>query len=226
MGAEVSRLQLYERRHTKAADSAESGGPVQGAGSGTDGPDERGEHQADGRGPNPVLAGLDRLLREVRNAFGVGGLGRVAPAQAPVCDLEAVETGNDEVCRTSQTGRETRLGRENGGERTRTVAVGGLAGTPYRAAQCLLRLAWDSKINRLVIAQPAEPPNAGPHVRWCGRGGVARLPPIPIQLSIAYWPRPPPPLARPAPAAPADPPARSPPETGADAAAAGPAPPE
>ena len=25
-----------------------------------------------------------------------------------------------------------------------------------------------------------EPPYADPHVRWCGRGGAARLPPIPI----------------------------------------------
>jgi hypothetical protein len=31
------------------------------------------------------------------------------------------------------------------------------------------------------IAQSAEPPYADPHVRWCGRGGAAKLPPIPIQ---------------------------------------------
>jgi hypothetical protein len=41
LGAEVSGIQLYERRHTKAADRAESGGPVQGASSGTDAPDTR-----------------------------------------------------------------------------------------------------------------------------------------------------------------------------------------
>ena len=35
-------------REPKAADSAESGGAVQGAGSGTDAPDERGEHRTDG----------------------------------------------------------------------------------------------------------------------------------------------------------------------------------
>src|SRR5271166_6608676 len=29
-------------------------------------------------------------------------------------------------------------------------------------------------------AQVTEPPYADPHVRWCGRGGAARLPPIPI----------------------------------------------
>src|SRR2546422_10995161 len=30
------------------------------------------------------------------------------------------------------------------------------------------------------LAQPAEPPYADPHVRWCGRGGQATVPPIPI----------------------------------------------
>src|ERR1019366_8049579 len=29
-------------------------------------------------------------------------------------------------------------------------------------------------------AQVTEPPDADPHVRWCGRGGAVRLPPIPI----------------------------------------------
>src|SRR5438093_10436532 len=32
-------------------------------------------------------------------------------------------------------------------------------------------------------AQVTEPPYADPHVRWCGRGGAARLPPIPILWS-------------------------------------------
>src|SRR6266481_5181012 len=31
-----------------------------------------------------------------------------------------------------------------------------------------------------VFAQSAEPPYTDPYVRWCGRGGAARLPPIPI----------------------------------------------
>src|SRR5215469_18348815 len=30
------------------------------------------------------------------------------------------------------------------------------------------------------LAQPAEPPYADPHVRWCGRGGRVIVPPIPI----------------------------------------------
>ena len=34
------------------------------------------------------------------------------------------------------------------------------------------------------MTQPAEPPDADPHVRWCGRGEAARLPPIPIYTVI------------------------------------------
>src|SRR5208283_486040 len=34
------------------------------------------------------------------------------------------------------------------------------------------------------LAQPAEPPYADPHVRWCGRGGRATVPPIPIVPSM------------------------------------------
>ena len=45
MGTEVSGLQLHRESGTEAADCAESGGPVQGAGSGTDEPDARCEHR-------------------------------------------------------------------------------------------------------------------------------------------------------------------------------------
>src|SRR6266496_2456599 len=31
-----------------------------------------------------------------------------------------------------------------------------------------------------VSAQSTEPPYTDPYVRWCGRGGAVRLPPIPI----------------------------------------------
>jgi hypothetical protein len=59
MGQEVSGIQLHECRHTKTADRAESGGPVQGAGSGTDEPDQRSQHGPNGRGPIPLSQGMD-----------------------------------------------------------------------------------------------------------------------------------------------------------------------
>src|SRR6266852_1462521 len=34
--------------------------------------------------------------------------------------------------------------------------------------------------DRSALAQLLEPPYTDPYVRWCGRGGAARLPPIPI----------------------------------------------
>jgi release factor glutamine methyltransferase len=36
---------------------------------------------------------------------------------------------------------------------------------------------------KIVSAQSNEPPYTDPYVRWCGRGGAARLPPIPIRVS-------------------------------------------
>ncbi len=147
MGAEVSGLQLHGNRRAKTADRAESGAAGSRSGSGTDEPDARREHRTDGRGAGPVSAGLAWLFREVPNAFGAGGSGGVDPAQATVCDLEAVEAGFDAVCRTAQTGRGQGPGRANGGQRPRSVETGELARASYRTAQCLLRLARDSEID-------------------------------------------------------------------------------
>jgi len=37
-------------------------------------------------------------------------------------------------------------------------------------------------------AQPTEPPCTDPYARWCGRGGAARLPPIPISPTLGPSP--------------------------------------
>jgi len=72
LGKEVSRIQLHECRYTQTANRAESGGPVQGADTGTDEPEPRCEHRKNGRGTIPLSTGMDRVFREVRNALGVG----------------------------------------------------------------------------------------------------------------------------------------------------------
>ena len=133
---------------------------------------------------------LGRYLRGWIGYFGkcqtpsvLQGLEEWIQAQAAVCDLEAVETGHGAIRGTAQTGSGQRSRRENGGQRSWTVAAGEQPGTCICAAQCLLRLARDSEIDCRPIAQPAEPPDADPHVRWCGRGEAARLPPIPICAS-------------------------------------------
>ena len=38
----------------------------------------------------------------------------------------------------------------------------------------------DLNAQRSFAASSAEPPDTDPYVRWCGRGGAVRLPPIPI----------------------------------------------
>ena len=44
----------------------------------------------------------------------------------------------------------------------------------------LLRLARPAYLAPSQAAQSAEPPYTDPYVRWCGRGGAVRLPPIPM----------------------------------------------
>src|SRR6185436_12916534 len=47
-------------------------------------------------------------------------------------------------------------------------------------------------------AQSAEPPDADPHVRWCGRGGAVRPPPIPIAQEVPPHGQPTPDRSQPA----------------------------
>src|SRR5208283_4327644 len=49
-----------------------------------------------------------------------------------------------------------------------------------RAPQCVLQIARSPIPVRRLLAQLLEPPCTDPYARWCGRGGAARLPPIPI----------------------------------------------
>jgi hypothetical protein len=41
----------------------------------------------------------------------------------------------------------------------------------------------------IVLAQLLEPPCTDPYARWCGRGGAARLPPIPIAATLCADPK-------------------------------------
>ena len=75
----------------------------------------------------------------------------------------------DAIQRTPQTGCEPRLGGANRWQCARPVANREIASPEHCAPQCLLRLSWTPGHGRTVLAQPAEPPDADPHVRWCGR---------------------------------------------------------
>jgi hypothetical protein len=80
-----------------------------------------------------------------------------------------VEARIGAVCRVTEARRELSARRENGAQRSRSVAPGQQQGLGVCAAQCLLRLARSSETHSQPIAQPAEPPDADPHVRWCDR---------------------------------------------------------
>src|SRR6266704_2594322 len=61
--------------------------------------------------------------------------------------METVEAGPGTVRRVTPSGCERRPGRSNGGQRSWSLAAGGLARAQPRIAQCLLRLARDSTID-------------------------------------------------------------------------------
>src|SRR5271167_265774 len=91
-----------------------------------------------------------------------------------------MEARTDAIQRTSQTGREQRSGGANRWEWARSVANRELPGVSHGTTQCLLCLTGTPGHGHTVLGQPAEPPYADPHVRWCGRGGRATVSPIPI----------------------------------------------
>jgi hypothetical protein len=58
----------------------------------------------------------------------------MVPAQASVCDLEAVEAGIGTVYRTAEPGSGQRSRRANGGQRPWPVEAGEQSGSQLRAA--------------------------------------------------------------------------------------------
>src|SRR5881398_1752591 len=66
-----------------------------------------------------------------------------------------------------------------------------LSNPEARPAESLLQLARSTDAGRRSrTAQPTEPPYTDPYVRWCGRGGAVRLPPIPIIFLHQLFPPP------------------------------------
>src|SRR6266852_4667284 len=96
-----------------------------------------------------------------------------------------MEAGTNALSRTSQTDCEQGPGGANRRESSWPVANRKLARPGHCFAECLLCRARASAHGRAVLAQPAEPPYADPHVRWCGRGEWVTTPPMPIYTSAA-----------------------------------------
>src|SRR6202050_4194923 len=89
--------------------------------------------------------------------------------------METVEAGPAAVRRVTPSGCERRPRRSNGGQRSWSLAAGGLARAQHRIAQCLLRLARDSAIDRKTDRLTRRTAGCGPAcpVVWEGRSREA-----------------------------------------------------
>src|SRR5437879_6589711 len=132
---------------------------------------------------------MDRLLPAMRNPKRAGGTGAMDPTPTSVDGLETVETRNHQISRAPQTRRRCAGRRENGGPLRWTVAPREDPSAEHRSVERLLRLARASRAYCSWLASPAEPPDADPHVRSCGRGERATAPPMPITRS-SHGPKP------------------------------------
>src|SRR5215813_13701064 len=78
--------------------------------------------------------------------------------------------------------------KENGRQRPRSLVSRPQQSSLYWALKCTLQIARPAILVSIVLAQLLEPPCTDPYARWCGRGGAARLPPIPIAATSCCGP--------------------------------------
>src|ERR1700730_2455610 len=124
---------------------------------------------------------MDRLFRAMRNPERARGPGAMDPTSTSVDGLETVETRHYKISKAPPA-RHRCAGRcANGGQLRWTVAPRKHSSAKTRSVERLLRLARTSRAHGSWLGQPAEPPDADPHVRSCGRGGRAAATPIPIE---------------------------------------------
>jgi len=123
---------------------------------------------------------VDRLLWAMRNPERARGTGTMAPTSTSVDGLETVETRNYTISRAPQARRRCAGRRENGGQLRWTMAPRENPSAEHRSVQRSLRLARASRAHGSWLVRPAEPPDADPHVRSCGRGEWVTTPPMPI----------------------------------------------
>ena len=134
--------------------------------------------------PQPVPRRLDRLLRAGRDALGVRRARRVAPPTVATGPLEGVEAVRRAAPQPARP-RDPRLaGPPVGGQPEGLLAARGLRSAPAGDAEPRTgpTSVWcRSAIASVASGSTGEPPDADPHVRWCGRGrgdpgpSVARL---------------------------------------------------
>src|SRR5450631_3045278 len=99
--------------------------------------------------------------------------------------LATVENRPQAVCGAGVAGCEREIGGRSGRFSPRPVAVESEPGSGSSPVERLSGSARTSLLDRGPIAEPIEPPYTDPYVRWCGRGGGAIRPPIPIKSACA-----------------------------------------
>jgi hypothetical protein len=78
----------------------------------------------------------------------------------------------------------SQMGSQSGLQGTRPAAAAVVSrpqqSSLYWALKCILQITRPAILVPIALAQLLEPPCTDPYARWCGRGGAARLAPIPI----------------------------------------------
>ena len=128
----------------------------------------------------PIYAGLARLFRLLRNARGADRSHPLGPVATTVCSLAPVENTTASPSGTDRTASLGAAFEQHGRQRSWPLVYRPERGPLCGALQCSLQIARSPILVRNALAQLLEPPYTDPYVRWCGRGGAERLPPIPI----------------------------------------------
>ena len=180
----LSRLRLLRgRREDQSQARAEDETSSPSSVTRTHRPQPLDRHAHAARAAQPVSCRMDGALRAGRDALGLRRGRRVAPAQAAPGSLRRSGSGLPRGAATcepsaSPTGRPA-----NGQPAGR--AAGGSRGPPRSNAPCPTATgsisAWcPSATASVAFGSTGEPPDADPHVRWCGRGRCDAAPsPIP-----------------------------------------------
>src|ERR1700676_5535141 len=182
-----SSVQLHGWSRHQAHDRAEIAGTVQAANPGDHAKGKGRQHQDDNGRAGYVYAGLARLFRLLRNTRGAGRSHSLGPVAAAGRSFASVE---NTTASPSGTGRAESLGvgcKEHGRQRPRPLVSRSQQSSLYWALKCILQIARPAILVPIVLAQLLEPPCTDPYARWCGRGGAARLPPIPIVGTFRTW---------------------------------------
>ena len=130
-------------------------------------------------------------------SFGAGAT-ILASAKRPKCwSLSLAGSGCDcgppwasvENTTSSPCGTDRQRGlamgcQEHGRQRPRSLVSRPQQSSLYWALKCILQITRSAILVPIVLAPLLEPPCTDPYARWCGRGGAARLPPIPIACSV------------------------------------------